>query len=119
MGHCVRAFLGYNEMISSFADFWLKSPICLSQGLSMLFLTDDLFDSITESANIDSELTSEGFCYLTSAIMLTLEEHSCRGKLAYFETEYFGGKGTQAAILYENGKQKIPALFTDGLNTGV
>jgi len=116
MGHCIRAFLGYSETICSFAESWLKSPRCLSQGLSMLFLTDELFDDITELANIDNELRMEGFDYLTSAIVLELEERSRRDKLAYFETEYFGGKGSQAAILFENGKQKFPAIFTNDMD---
>ena len=113
MGHCIRAILGNSEKINALAESWSRKPIQLSQGLSMLFLTDDLFDDVTESVNVDNEIEIVGFNYFTSAIAFVLAEHTQNGKLAYFETEYFGGSGTQTAILYEKGKPKFPAIFTD------
>jgi len=113
MGHCIRAFLGNSERINSLADAYARTPIQLPQGLSMLFLTDDLFDAIAESVNVEDEIVVAGLNYFTSAIAFVLAEHSQNGKMAYFETEYFGGSGAQAAILYENGTPKFPAMFTD------
>jgi len=116
MPHCINAFLGNNERINALSELWVKGrSIQLSQGMSMLFLTDELFDDITELASIDDDVTVDGFQYLTSAIIEVLEKHSHLSKLAYFETEYFGGRGSQVAILYENGKQKFPAIFTNDI----
>jgi len=103
MGHNIRAFLGENDSINSLAKNWRSSPVQLSQGLSMLLLTDKLFDDITESVNIHNTITIDGFTYLTSSIMFILEKYSQNGKLAYFETDYFGGTGTQSAVIFENG----------------
>ena len=116
MGHCIRAFLGNSEKINSLAEAYARTPIQLPQGLSMLFLTDDLFDAIAESVNDDNEIVVAGFNYFTSAIAFVLTEYSQNGKLAYFETDYFGGDGTQAAILYEKGMPKFPPIFTDDMN---
>jgi len=118
MGHCINAFLGYNERINYIAKNWLdRRTVQLQQGLSMLFLTDDFFDDITELVNLKYCQTYDGFIYLTSAIMEFLEVNSYDGKLAYFETNYFGGNGTQSAILYENGKQKSSAIFSNEIVT--
>jgi len=108
--------VGCNEQINALSQCWgNRDTIQLSQGLSMMFLTDDLFDKITELANLKYCQTYDGFVYLTSSIMAVLEEHSHQGKLAYFETDYFGGKGSQAAILYESGRQKFPAIITNDM----
>lgn len=116
MDHGVRAFLGYSDRINSLANSWLRNPLQLSQGLSILFLTNSLFDDITELENVENEMTFDGFNYLTSAVICVLEEYSYLGKLAYFEIEYSNGKGLQAAIIYENGKQKFPAVYTTDMN---
>ena len=113
MGHCIRAFIGNSEKINFLSDNWAKNPIQLSEGLSMLFLTNELYDEITESAKMNGEITRDNETYLNSAIISVMEAYSNQGKLAYIETDYFGGVGTQTAILYENGKQKFPPIFTD------
>ena len=113
MGHCINAFIGHSDKINSFAKKWLVSPIPLTKKISMLYLTDTLFDEITEKVGLDNELPFGMFSTLNLSIISVLEEYSCDGKFAYFETDYAGGVGTQAAILYENGKQKHPVFFTD------
>ena len=113
MGHCINAFLGRTDRINSLSKTWLRSPIQLSQGLSMLFLTEELYDEINASAHIDNEAPFVRFTFFTPAIARLLEEHSHQGKLAYIETDYAGGAGTQMAVLYENGKQKFPPVVTE------
>ena len=115
MGHCIDAFLGHNERMISLSQAWRRSPIQLSQGLSMLFLTSELYDEIM--AKYDKGVKFNNFTLLNSAIMSVLEEHSQRGKLAYIETDYAGGAGTQAAVLYENGRQKFPPIYTEDFKT--
>ena len=43
-----------------------------------------------------------------------LQQYSFRTKLAYVETDYFGGVGTQAGVLYENGRISIEPRSGDG-----
>lgn len=75
----------------------------------MIFLTDALLDEIGElfeSANEPSDPeTVKSFL---------LQEYSFHTKLAYIETDYFGGIGTQSGILYENGNISIPLCSGEG-----
>ena len=112
MSHSIRAFIGHRDMVDSLAKKWLKTPIQLNQELSMLYLTDELFDDITEKIGLRDNPFSDIFSFLNSSIISVLEEYSQHGKLAYCETDYFGGAGTQAALLYENGRQKSPPILT-------
>jgi len=116
MAHCIRAFLGHSKNITLLSEYVSANQIQLPQGLSMIFLTDSLFDKITEAFNTHDSITVDGFIFLTSAVVSVLEKHSQHDKLAYFETDYFGGKGTQSAALYEGGKQTLPPIFTDEMN---
>ena len=72
MPHHIKAYLGYRYNIIPLAKRWSKEYIQLPQGVCMLFLTNSLFDAITESANMSNEQTTEGFELLTPAIRLTL-----------------------------------------------
>jgi hypothetical protein len=113
--HCIRGFIGKEELIRAFSSSWVKANIIvLLQGFSMIFLTDDLYDDIVEL--FDSRLEtdySKFFDYLSPSIYEVLEQESRKGKLAYFETDYFGGVGSQSAILFEKGKLIIQPLKTE------
>lgn len=52
--------------------------------------------------------------YFDASVYELLENYSFRAKLAYIETDYFGGYGTQAGVLYENGKIAIAPKSGDG-----
>jgi hypothetical protein len=41
--------------------------------------------------------------YLSSALKKTLSKLSSQAPVAFIETEYFGGTGTQAATVYDQG----------------
>ena len=108
MSHHIRAFLGHRYNVLPLAKKWSNEYIQLPQGVCMLFLTDSMFDNITESINIDSTQSDDGFIFLTPAIKHVLEEYSKdNGKLAYIETDYHGGAGSQSAVLFENGKKTV------------
>src|SRR5262249_6881178 len=55
-----------------------------------------------------------GFEYLTHGVQRLLEELSQRSPIAYVETEYFGGAGTQAATVYVDGKAILTATGESG-----
>ena len=103
MGHCVRAIIGAHKDIQRIENDWFAKGMKLPQGYGMIFLTDALLDDIGElfeSANEPSDPET-----VTSFL---LQEYSFHTKLAYIETDYFGGIGTQSGILYENGNISIP-----------
>lgn len=114
MPHIIKAFIGKKPVVEKLAADWLKDHIRLPQDFSMLFLTEELFEDITELAGMENELENQFECF-TSAIASILESHSAQSSLAYIETEYFGGLGGQGAVLYENGQIKIPPTWEEGI----
>ena len=109
MGHCVRAIIGAHKDIQRIENDWFAKGMKLPQGYGMIFLTDALLDNIGElfeSANEPSDPET-----VTSYL---LQEYSFHTKLAYIETDYFGGIGTQSGILYENGNISIPLCSGKG-----
>ena len=99
MGHCVRAIIGVHKDMQRIENDWFAKEIKLPQGYGMIFLTDALLDEIGElfeSANEPSDPET-----ITSFL---LQEYSFHTKLAYIETDYFGGIGTQGGVLYKNGQ---------------
>lgn len=103
MGHNIRAFIGKNDVIEKLASNWLAKVILLKQGYSMVFLTDRLFDDITELSDLDNEEDCLELDFFTTAISEIMKEYSYKSMLAYVETDYFGGTGTQAGVLFKNG----------------
>lgn len=113
--HCIRAFIGKDEVIKHFESNWVKAnAIKLPQGYSMIFLTDEFYDDIIELINSNRGAdNSDIFECLSPSICELLQQESRLGRLAYIETEYFGGEGSQVAILFENGKIIVPACKTE------
>lgn len=113
--HCIRGFVGKEDLIKTFAGNWIEAkPVALYQGLSIIFLTSKLYDYTVEL--VDSKLEvdySEFFEYLSPSIYEILVQESRIGKLAYIETDYFGGIGSQSAILFENSQIKIKPFKTE------
>ncbi len=105
MGHRMTAFIGKNEAIQNLANKWPCTAIIpLPQGYSMIWLTDELFDEVTETLGIKDTLDRCDLCFFSSAISRLMEDHSANSQLAYVETDYFGGVGTQGGVLFQNGK---------------
>ncbi len=115
--HCISGFIGKEEIIRAFTDNWVEAKlVTLYQGLAIIFLTRKLYDDIEELANSKLDIDySEFFMYLSPSIYEILVQESRIGKLAYIETDYFGGCGSQSAILFENSKIKIQPIKTETL----
>lgn len=112
--HIIRAFIGKENAIRKLADNWLKEQIILPQGFALLFLTEDFFDDIEELTDIKNSLDNQ-FEFFTSSIAHIMEHHSFKSKIAYIETEYFGGVGGQGGVLYVDGKMTIPPTWENGI----
>ena len=105
MGHQIQAVIGKREAIQVFADCWVQARVVdLPQDCGMVFLTDALFDGITELFDGPDREPSSPLALFTSAIRWALEGAARPGPLAYIETDYAGGVGTQAGVLLERGK---------------
>lgn len=113
--HCIRCFIGKKDLMNVFVNNWVEAEIIdLSQGFSLVFLTDELYDGIEELVNSKLDVDySEFFYYLSPSIYEVLVQESREGMIAYIETDYFGGVGRQSAILFENSKVKMEPLKTE------
>lgn len=105
MGHCVTGIISSSPAVDSVLR---SSPdlvaVPLVDGLNLIPLDDDALDSVAA----DYSQTLEGFNYLSPSLVAFLAEHSQHAALVYFETEYFGGNGTQAAVAYRDGHALSP-----------
>ena len=109
MGHHLRAIIGKQSTLSKIVSDWVTATETpLIDGYGFIFLSDILFDEITEFHNISNTLHHKNMIFFTSAISEFLTQYSQNSKLAYIETDFFGGHGTQAGILFENGIITIP-----------
>ena len=105
MVHQIQAIIGKREAVQVFADCWVWAEIVdLPQDCGLVFLTDALFDSITELFDKPDREEPSPLMLFTSAIRWALEGSACPGPLAYIETDYTGGYGTQAGVLLERGR---------------
>jgi hypothetical protein len=110
MAHCVTAIISSSSVVRSIlrsASGLVAVP--LVDGLGLVPLDDDALDSVASNYS----QTADGFAYLSPALAAFLADQSRHGPLVYFETDYFGGVGTQAAAAYHGG-QPIPLTPSSG-----
>lgn len=101
MGHFVTGLIARPELLGSFAQkHSLHEPVELTQGLALLPLRDQDIDSFLAPPH---GRHADGFTYLSDQLQIELVAASDGGEILYFETEYFGGVGTQGAAVYSNG----------------
>lgn len=120
MGHSIRAIIGAREAVRKIADDRFAKTIELPQGFGMIFCTIELLEDIEEffehSAEADDAPDFTELDYFDASVRELMENYSQGTKLAYVETNYFGGTGTQAGILYENGKPAAPKSGEGAIN---
>jgi len=115
MGHMVRAIIGKTHIIQPIVEGWVYAEmICLPQDYALIFLNDNLFDDIEELVDIENTSNYPYLNYLTDSVICFLKECSLEGQLLYMETDYFGGYGTQAGVIFENGEMKGEPMDGDG-----
>ncbi len=119
MGHMIQAIIGKKDIIEKIAGDWVKAQTReLPQGYSLLFLTDALYDDIEELLEDENMEKIEDFedmvCYTTPVVHL-LKHYSFHSQLVYIETDYAGGYGTQAGVLFVNGKTVTGPVCSNGI----
>lgn len=115
MGHNISAIIGRQSTIQKLADTWISAPVIeLPQEFAMVFLTDTLIESIEELNHISDDFCCPELCNFSIIAEQLLQEFSLHTRLAYIETDYFGGVGTQGGVLYENGKILIKPRSGEG-----
>ena len=104
MGYYLRAFICKQADADIFTEnFGKANNVVIGQGLSLIPMTEDLYDEINDfvvSVSVDK------FEYLTSNIETKVLQSIGKKKFAYVEAEYFGGEGGQIAIIWENNRRE-------------
>ena len=114
MGHQIEVIIGKREDMRQITERWCCQAAELPQDFVMVYLTDQLFDRITGLRGVPDREISGELTYLTEAIHQFLQESSRQSRLAYIETDYTGGYGSQAGVLYENGRMTAAPRSGEG-----
>ncbi|WP_313919033.1 hypothetical protein [Tahibacter sp.] len=101
MAHFVTGLIARRGALQAFAaSHQLPAPIALTEVLGLLPLDEDVLDTLLPEPPEDFVA---GFNTLSPPLMAALKAGSQRATLLYFETEYFGGMGTQGAAVFRDG----------------
>ncbi|HEV2799642.1 MAG TPA: hypothetical protein VGW12_04050 [Pyrinomonadaceae bacterium] len=104
MGHTVQAFIAKAEVLRDAAqNINTARVITVAQGFGLLPNTRDFYNEVGE-VDGGNELPYQEFYKLSTALANFGVECSRRGSVAYIETDYWGGEGEQAAVLWERGE---------------
>jgi hypothetical protein len=114
VGYVLQGVLGSAAALEPSRAFAHAHVVVLDQDLRLLLMTDDLFDEV-RLGGVDPP--SWGFLRLPAGFDRTLAAWSDRGPVAYVEAEYFGGVGTQAAIVWAGGEVVLGPLVTSEAQT--
>ncbi len=114
MGHHLRLFVGARQALSPYLAIATHARIFSLRPMASIYvlpLDDDLHDHLHESYGT-GEWLDDGL-QLSSGDIAFAARASAGTALAYIETEYFGGMGSQAAVLWEHGALRLgPAVMT-------
>lgn len=102
MGHFITGLVAAPPLLADMAGrHRLPAPAPLAQGLAFLPLRDTDLDAF-----LTPPLTGvpEGFSYLSAPLIDYLLTLSLGGPVAYVETDYAGGGGSQGAVVFRDGR---------------
>ncbi|MFJ8112876.1 hypothetical protein [Streptomyces sp. NPDC096132] len=81
----------------------------LAQGLSLLPVTEDVFDSVTTG----DSTRPLGFWWLPGGFDGRLAAWSTKGPVAFVEADFFGGVGEQRAAVWAGGRLVLGPLVVE------
>lgn len=101
MGYDFSGIVTSLEVTKRLKDQYASAKIIpLYKELIVIPLTDELYDEI----NMNQGTTKSIYDYLTDTISSYCREISKFGLVAYIEAEYFGGTGSQNAMVWDSGQ---------------
>ncbi|MDT0494863.1 hypothetical protein ACPEIF_22035 [Streptomyces sp. NPDC012600] len=115
MGYELQAVIAEDEVLrGAVRDLPVARVASLGQGLSLMPMTDQLFDAVTDGTG-----GPLGFWRLPGGFDQRLAEWSAAGAVAYVEAEYFGGVGEQRAAVWAEGAVVLgPLQVREGQSFG-
>jgi hypothetical protein len=106
MSHSIQAIIGSKTALEAIQQRLATSRvIALNQGLFLLPVTEELYDALPEPAETTAELFAGcSFEFMRPKIAQFLLDIAHSERIAYVETDYFGGEGDQGAFVVEGGE---------------
>ena len=102
--HSIAVFIANRRLSEEIKDSISSSKIFdLTSDLSIVALFTSSGESVWSEDIPKDEIAYSEFSCLTKNWDSVARRASQTGKVAYVETEYFGGAGAQSAVLFENG----------------
>jgi hypothetical protein len=113
MGHYIQGFIALTDALQTAASSLCNARcITLNLGYSFLPITDELV------ADTD-DVTHEILHRLSKSLIHWAEHTSNKSPIAYIETDYHGGMGSQSSIVWSLGKCAFgPTETVDGYRDG-
>src|SRR5262249_5112275 len=103
MGHRIQAFISREELLREITQHYPTAVVIpLPQGFGILPVTEQLYDELPNPQHPDE--ADDRFLYLGPKLHQIGKAFSAKAPLAYVETEYFGGTGSQGAVVWANGQ---------------
>ncbi|MFB6775651.1 hypothetical protein [Streptomyces sp. NPDC056337] len=107
MGYALQAVIAADELLRVvLRDVPGARVARLGQGLSLMPMTDEVFDGATDG----SDGGDLGFWKMPGGFATSLAQWSSSGPVAYVEAEYFGGVGEQRAAVWDDGSLVLGPL---------
>jgi hypothetical protein len=115
MGYYLQAFICRQSDTRLLTEKFDKAiSVDIGQGLSLIPMTEELFDQIN---NFTSSSSVDKFEYMTEYVENKILNAIGDRKFAYVEAEYFGGEGGQMAVIWNNNRrQQILPFGKDKIN---
>ncbi|MCR6485526.1 hypothetical protein M8542_22105 [Amycolatopsis sp. OK19-0408] len=108
--YCLEAAIGTEAVLRRVAGPRPEARVVeLGRGLSLLLMTDDFFDAVTD---IGADAL-EGFWKAPRGFGRLLAAVSADGAVAYVEADFFGGSGSQCAQVWNRGEVVLGPLRLD------
>jgi hypothetical protein len=112
MGYFIQALIGKADTFHKHASEYAHARLIpLTQEWALIPITDELHDEIGSDDSFDN------FEKLTPALEQWAQRISSFAAVAYVEAEFFGGDGSQSAVVWANSTRVIGPLHSkDAIN---
>jgi hypothetical protein len=112
MGYYLQAFICTKPDSKLLTERYDNAiAVDLRQGLSLIPMTAELFDQIS---NFSSSPSVGKFEFMTEIIERNVLAAIGDNKFAYVEAEYFGGEGGQIAVIWDSNRRRKLLSFGQG-----
>lgn len=113
MGHSIQVIVAPIETALRLRQLWPELCAYTYDQRHIVFPIDaDLIDAKIAPEETPRQ-SDETFILLDTGLKRLLAMASVSGVLAYLETDYFGGHGGQGAVVFENGRERMPPEWAE------